>query len=112
MPAQRHGRSASAPTPPPYQSILLPNVYPSCPTSPSLLPMITQRASQTRQPDDCGNNFDFLPHDNFMPSPSFGQMNFEASLQVCNHLLCGEIVHSLSFPSHPNSSETFSPCLI
>ncbi|KAK2467964.1 hypothetical protein APHAL10511_000259 [Amanita phalloides] len=43
-----HGRSASAPTPPPYQSIQIPNVYhmtPSCPTSPSLLPMISRRSS-------------------------------------------------------------------
>lgn len=85
IPAQRHGRSASAPTPPPYQSIMLPNIYqmtPSCPTSPSLLPMITRRASLAGHPEDCVNQFDFLPHDNFMP-PSFGQAgNFEASLQV------------------------------
>ncbi|PFH45362.1 hypothetical protein AMATHDRAFT_9412 [Amanita thiersii Skay4041] len=47
-PLRHHGRSASAPTPPPYQSIQVPNVYhmtPSCPTSPSLLPMISRRQS-------------------------------------------------------------------
>ncbi|KXN82306.1 Repressor ROX1 [Leucoagaricus sp. SymC.cos] len=90
MPAQRHGRSASAPTPPPYQAILLPNIYqmaPSCPTSPSLLPMINRHASQTGQPGDCVNHFDFLPHENFMPPPSFGQNgHFEASLQSSEFL--------------------------
>ncbi|KAF5356885.1 hypothetical protein D9756_006832 [Leucocoprinus leucothites] len=89
VPSQRHGRSASAPTPPPYQSILLPNVYqmtPSCPTSPSLLPMINRHASQTGQPQDCVNNFDFLPHENFMPPPPFGETNFEASLQSSEFL--------------------------
>jgi len=48
---RHHGRSASAPTPPPYhQAIQIPNVYhmtPSCPASPSLLPMISRRPSQT-----------------------------------------------------------------
>jgi len=50
-PPRHHGRSASAPTPPPYhQAIQIPNVYhmtPSCPASPSLLPMISRRPSQT-----------------------------------------------------------------
>lgn len=53
-PLRHHGRSASAPTPPPYQSIQIPNVYqmaPSCPTSPSLLPMISRRPSHTRLED-------------------------------------------------------------
>lgn len=82
-PSEPKGRSASAPTPSPYQAIVLPGVYqaaPSCPTSPSLLPMITQYAAQTGQPENCANDFDFLPDENFMPSSN--QMNFEAGLDV------------------------------
>lgn len=42
----KHGRSVSAPTPPPCQTIQIPSVYmPSCPTSPSLVPMISRRSS-------------------------------------------------------------------
>jgi hypothetical protein len=81
-----HGRSASAPTPPPYQSIQIPNVYQmtlSCPTSPSLLPMISRRSSHPGHPDEATSNFDYLPNDNYM-QPSFGQAGqFKASLQVC-----------------------------
>lgn len=64
----KHGRSASAPTPPPArQTIQVPTVYmPSCPTSPSLLPMISRRASH---PDHGMNSsasqFDFLPQQQF-----------------------------------------------
>ncbi|KAF8632292.1 hypothetical protein AX15_001946 [Amanita polypyramis BW_CC] len=53
-PVRHHGRSASAPTPPPYQSIQIPNVYsmtPSCPTSPSLLPMISRRPTHSALED-------------------------------------------------------------
>lgn len=85
---RHHGRSASAPTPPPYQSIQIPNVYqmtPSCPTSPSLLPMISRRSAHPGHPDDALSNFDFLPSDNSFMPPSFGQAGqFEASLQVCS----------------------------
>jgi hypothetical protein len=79
---RRHGRSASAPTPPlPYQSIQLPNVYmPSCPTSPSLLPMIRRRSSHPNHPHASMAHFDYLPN-KLMPT-SFGQAGeFEASLQ-------------------------------
>ena len=75
-----HGRSASAPTPPPYQAIQIPNVYqmaPSCPTSPSLLPMIARRSSHPGHEDPM-TNFDYVA-----PSQQFGQ--FEASLQVRNN---------------------------
>jgi hypothetical protein len=86
---RRHGRSASAPTPPlPYQSIQLPNVYlPSCPTSPSLLPLIKRRSSHPNHPNGSMSQFDFLPaHNTFMP-PSFGQAGeFEASLQSPEYL--------------------------
>jgi hypothetical protein len=80
-PLRHHGRSASAPTPPPFQAIQIPNVYqmpPSCPTSPSLLPMITRRSSHPGHEDSMAN-FDYIA-----PSQHFGQ--FEASLQVCRHL--------------------------
>ncbi|GLB42469.1 putative high mobility group [Lyophyllum shimeji] len=84
---RHHGRSASAPTPPPYQSIQIPNVYqmtPSCPTSPSLLPMISRRSSHPDHPEDPMSNFDFQPNEAFMSPPSFGQ--FEASLQSSEFL--------------------------
>ncbi|KAF5378865.1 hypothetical protein D9615_006920 [Tricholomella constricta] len=84
---RHHGRSASAPTPPPYQSIQIPNVYqmtPSCPTSPSLLPMISRRSSHPDHPEDALSNFDFRPSESFMQPSSFGQ--FEASLQSSEFL--------------------------
>jgi hypothetical protein len=79
---RRHGRSASAPTPPiPYQSIQLPNVYmPSCPASPSFLPMIRRRSAHPNHPQGSMAPFDFLP--NNLMHPSFGRAGgFEASLQ-------------------------------
>jgi hypothetical protein len=90
MMPRHHGRSASAPTPPlPYQSIQIPNVYqmtPSCPTSPSLLPMISRRSTHPGHADDALSNFDYLPSDSLMP-PSFGQAGqFEASLQSSEFL--------------------------
>jgi hypothetical protein len=77
QPLRHHGRSASAPTPPPYQAIQIPNVYqmtPSCPTSPSLLPMIARRSTHPSH-EDAMANFDYVA-----PSQPYGQ--FEASLQV------------------------------
>ena len=68
-----HGRSASAPTPPPYQSIQIPNVYhmtPSCPTSPSLLPMISRRSAHPGHPEEVMSSFDYLPNNSYAP-PSF-----------------------------------------
>jgi hypothetical protein len=84
-----HGRSASAPTPPPYQSIQIPNVYhmtPSCPTSPSLLPMISRRSAHPGHPEEVMSSFDYLPSNSYAP-PSFpapGQ--FEANLQSSEFL--------------------------
>ncbi|KAH8822601.1 hypothetical protein DL96DRAFT_299577 [Flagelloscypha sp. PMI_526] len=56
---RQHGRSASAPTPPPYQSFNIPNVFAgtpgSCPTSPSLMPLIAARRGA---PTDI---FDYVP---------------------------------------------------
>jgi hypothetical protein len=86
MPARHHGhgRSASAPTPPPYQSIQIPNIYhmtPSCPTSPSLLPMISRRSAHPSH-EEVVSDFDYMPTNSYLPQ-SFGQVGqFEASLQV------------------------------
>ncbi|KAK0472245.1 hypothetical protein IW261DRAFT_814611 [Armillaria novae-zelandiae] len=63
LPMRQHGRSSSAPSP--YQAIQIPNVYmsaPSCPTSPSLLPMI----SASRRSSDVG--FDFQPAYSLQPA--------------------------------------------
>jgi hypothetical protein len=88
VPIHRHGRSASAPTPPPYQSIQIPNVYhmtPSCPTSPSLLPMISRRSAHPGHPEDVMSCFDYLPNSFVQPSfPLPGQ--FEANLQSSDFL--------------------------
>lgn len=79
-----HGRSASAPTPPPmsYQTIQVPNLYPttpSCPTSPSLLPMISRR--YTINPEDVMNNFDYRPGQHLLPPPmdEFGQQGLQSA---------------------------------
>lgn len=93
-----HGRSASAPTPPPYQSIQVPNVYhltPSCPTSPSLLPMISRRSAHPGHSDDPLASFDYMPSNSFSSFPAPGQ--FDNSYQVR---------HSPGFagPSQPNAS--------
>ncbi|KAH7929922.1 hypothetical protein BV22DRAFT_1116495 [Leucogyrophana mollusca] len=74
--ATKHGRSASAPTPPPgRQMIQIPAVYmPSCPTSPSLLPMISRRSSHPDHPTHSSmSQFDFLPQNNLMPPPQYAQ---------------------------------------
>jgi hypothetical protein len=79
-PISRHGRSASAPTPPlGYQSIQLPNVYmPSCPATPSL---IGRRSSHPGHSEERSTHFDYLPNETLMP-PSFSQQpaGFEANL--------------------------------
>ncbi|KAJ3841246.1 hypothetical protein F5878DRAFT_658664 [Lentinula raphanica] len=76
-PPRQHGRSVSAPTPPPisYQSIQFPNLYsssPSCPSSPSLLPMISRRVTHSGDPEDVMANFDFLPNQGHLLPPAFG----------------------------------------
>ncbi|KAG2009016.1 specific transcriptional repressor [Coprinopsis cinerea AmutBmut pab1-1] len=80
--APRHyGRSTSAPTPPPYQAIKIPQVYhltPSAPTSPSLIPMITRQSSGSI---DSMNNFDFVPTQSYVPPPFPSSNSLDASLQ-------------------------------
>jgi len=79
-PSSRHGRSASAPTPPlGYQSIQLPNIYmPSCPTSPSL---IGRRSSHPGHSEERSTHFDYLPNETLMP-PSFSHppVGYEGNL--------------------------------
>ncbi|KAJ3724191.1 hypothetical protein DFJ43DRAFT_1003239 [Lentinula guzmanii] len=72
------GRSTSAPTPPPssYQTIHIPNIFPSYASS--LLPMISQRTGYVGNADGIMANFDFYP-DN-IPAPH-GNPHFEAGLQ-------------------------------
>ena len=110
--ARPHGRSASVPTPPPYQSIQIPNVYhltPSCPTSPSLLPMISRRSAHPGHPEDIMANFDYLPTNNSFAPPAFPMSGqFEASLQVnirASYLVC---YSNISFCSRLTSSEISS----
>ncbi|KAJ7613238.1 hypothetical protein FB45DRAFT_274420 [Roridomyces roridus] len=96
VPAPRghHGRSASAPTPPPYQSIRMPNVYfgaatPESPTS--LMPMISRRGSASGSQ----SSFDYMP--------SFGAaVDFEASLQSSDFLRA-------MFPAGGAESSMLSP---
>lgn len=69
-----HGRSSSAPTPPPgYGSIQLPSVFmPSCPSSPSLLPMISKRPHRPSNLHQSSTPFDFFPGESIPPA-SFQQ---------------------------------------
>ncbi|KAE9406132.1 hypothetical protein BT96DRAFT_811422 [Gymnopus androsaceus JB14] len=92
--SRQHGRSASAPTPPPnsYQSIQIPNLYsssPSCPTSPSLLPMISRRVMHNGNPEDVMSNFDFMPNNEHVMAPAFGheQPNLHVSFVLSSQFL-------------------------
>ncbi|KAF9225606.1 hypothetical protein BS17DRAFT_777361 [Gyrodon lividus] len=75
MVTKHHGRSASAPTPPPArQTIQVPSVYmPSCPTSPSLLPMISRRASHPDHGSNLSSQFDFVAPSTAMPHQQYSQ---------------------------------------
>ncbi|KAF5311069.1 hypothetical protein D9619_007656 [Psilocybe cf. subviscida] len=87
-------RSASMPTPPPYQTIQVPNVYgfnTSCPTSPSLMPMISRRSAypgfQPPQPKDNVMDFDFVPNPSYVAPASFAMSSqFESNLQSSDFL--------------------------
>ncbi|KAL0566984.1 slightly ste11-like protein [Marasmius crinis-equi] len=75
-----HGRSASAPTPPPsFQTIQIPILFggsnASCPSSPSLLPMISRRAAYTGNPEDMMRDFDFRPNgaEHLIPPAEYSQ---------------------------------------
>ncbi|KAJ6550413.1 hypothetical protein DFH09DRAFT_1086678 [Mycena vulgaris] len=111
LPAPRaaHGRSASAPTPPPYQAIQIPNVYFGSPASSfsssgeesptSLMPMISRRAVSGG-----GGGFDYMP--------SFaGAFEFEASLQSSDFLraMFPPSVSPLTTSTSPTSGGILSP---
>ena len=83
----RHGRSASAPTPPlGYQSIQLPNVYmPSCPTSPN--GAMLRRSSHPGHSEDRSSHFDYLPRESLMPPPFSQHSGYEANLHSVSLLL-------------------------
>ncbi|KAL4064700.1 hypothetical protein V8B97DRAFT_1296964 [Scleroderma yunnanense] len=65
----KHGRSVSAPTPPPArQTIQIPSVYmPSCPTSPSIVPMISRRSSHPDHGTSSSSQFDFIRANTALP---------------------------------------------
>ena len=55
---------------------------PSCPTSPSLLPMISRRAAHPGHTEEALSSFDYLPNPSYV-APSYAmQGQFEATLQV------------------------------
>ncbi|KAH9478177.1 Transcription factor SOX-21 [Psilocybe cubensis] len=102
-----HGRSASAPSQPAFQSIQIPNVYnmAPCPTSPSLLPMISRRSAFPGHPEDSASSFDFIPNTNnsFVP-PSYSiPAQFEAALQS------SEFLRSMFGTSDQQQSSSGSP---
>lgn len=69
---KNHGRSSSAPTPPPRQTIQIPSVYmPSCPTSPSMVPMINRRASHPDHGSSSSSQFDFVASNTAMPQQQY-----------------------------------------
>lgn len=69
---KNHGRSSSAPTPPPCQTIQVPSVYmPSCPTSPSMVPMINRRTSHPDHGSRSSSQFDFVASDTAMPQQQY-----------------------------------------
>ncbi|KAJ4479370.1 hypothetical protein J3R30DRAFT_2752760 [Lentinula aciculospora] len=82
VPPQQISRSTSAPTPPPssYQTIHIPNVYPSSSSSFSLLPMISRRAGYTGNANDTMSNFDFPPSN--LPAPLYTNPSYGMGLQV------------------------------
>lgn len=84
--SKNHSRSSSAPTPPPRQTIQIPSIYmPSCPTSPSMVPMINRRASHPDHGSSLSSQFDFvasnvgMPQQQYSPSEVFPGVNVSGS---------------------------------
>lgn len=102
VPVRHHARSASAPTPPPYQSVHVPSVYhmpPSCPASPSLLPMISRRQS----PDPVVPlPFDFDPASDFLQ----GMFSMAGLAPATESLHIPDALHLSPDSSAPSSPTT------
>lgn len=102
IPARRnHGRSASAPTPPPYHTIQIPAVnhrIPSVPASPdspsssSLLLMISQRSSNP-------STFDYCPRDN-VSRASYGAPEVELPPLAGPFSAGGVYQQEIPYPHH------------
>lgn len=113
---RQHGRSLSDPSPPiTHQIVRVPNLYmnqsssPSCPTSPSLLPMLQRRGSY--QPDSM-THFDYVPP-SLMPV-TFGQ--YESGIHQTPYYPAIMVAQEPSLPalsSHTTllpAHELISPC--
>ena len=80
---KNHGRSSSAPTPPPRQTIQIPTVYlPSCPTSPSMVPMINRRASHPDHGSSLSSQFDFVASNTAMPPQQYSPSEVFSGVNV------------------------------
>lgn len=76
----RNGRSASAPTPPPlYQSVTVPNLYISSPSSPNAS-WAARRSLHPFHSKDVVEKFDYVPSESAI-APPFGQGSFEGDLE-------------------------------
>ena len=84
---KNHGRSSSAPTPPPRQTIQIPSVYmPSCPTSPSMVPMINRRASHPDHGSSSSSQFDFVASSTAMPQQQYPPLEVFPGVNVSRSL--------------------------
>lgn len=102
--SRQHGRSASAPTPPPYQSFNIPNVFAgtpgSCPTSPSLMPLIAARRGGS------ADMFDYVP-----PSQaSYASMAYESNDLMRSMYNQQQLPQPLSVPSTSTDSSSVPMC--
>ena len=86
---KNHGRSSSAPTPPPRQTIQIPTVYmPSCPTSPSMVPMINRRASHPDHGSSSSSQFDFVASNTAMPQQQYSPSEMFPGVNVSRLIGC------------------------
>jgi len=112
--SSKHGRSASAPTPPPQRQVLqVPMVYSAitAPTSPSLAPMIQRRSSHPEhaQPSQA-ESFDFFPSNDFIAShqqqQSFQQEAYPNMVNPYHGMFNPQSLQPLQMPEgavmHPN----------
>jgi len=108
---QHHGRARSAPTPPlTYQTIHIPTVYmPSCPSSPSLYPVLPRRTPLPRLSldQDLPASMTYQSDDSFMLPPAFSHPHdFEANLENSEMFQGMFDLPGQSTPLNKNSSLT------